>query len=342
MRFLKSLWVCLLLPSLCFAHHSFAEFDQQRTVEIAGILRDVAWENPHVKLKVQTVEAGKAVVWDIECHSVGVLSRSNVSLAALRVGDRVKLAGNPSKVTPARMFGTNLLTASGMELVMAPGVKQRWKADAAAFGRLPASSTEQPPTRGLFKVWGSDPSDPETSPRALWSGKMDLTPAAQKSLAAWDPVHDRMLIGCNPKGMPTIMEQPYGMQFEDKGSTILLRLEEYDTVRTIHLSDGSQVPQAKTLLGYSVGHWEGETLVVSTTNISWPYITDGVRQGPASRIEERFAVTPDGKRLTDNMTITDPITFTKSAVLKRAWVWRASERVNPYQCGTRQKIAKGA
>ena len=71
-------------------------------------------------------------------------------------------------------------------------------------------------------------------------------------------------------------------------------------------------------------------------------LASGVRQGAASRVEERFAVTPDGKRLTDNLTITDPTTFTKPAVLKRAWVWRASERVNPYQCGTPQKIANGA
>ncbi|MEJ0007774.1 MAG: hypothetical protein WDM77_15775 [Steroidobacteraceae bacterium] len=254
----------------------------------------------------------------------------------------MKVAGNPSRATPARMFATNLLTESGMELIMAPNAKQRWKSDAAGFAMRPASATEQPPTKGLFKIWGSsDPADPETSPAALWRGKMDLTPAAQKARAAWDPVHDRMLNGCDPKGMPTIMEQPYGTQFEDRGSTILLRLEEYDTVRTIHLSDGSQAPKAKTLLGYSVGHWEGETLVVTTTNISWPYITDGVRQGPASRVDERFIVAQDGKRLTDNLTITDPTTFTKPAVLKRAWVWRASERVNRYQCGTRQVIAKG-
>ena len=35
--------------------------------------------------------------------------------------------------------------------------------------------------------------------------------------------------------MPTIMEQPYPMEFMDRGQTILLRLEEYDTTRTIHL-----------------------------------------------------------------------------------------------------------
>lgn len=341
MRYLKGLCVCLLLPGVGIAHHSFAEFDQQRTIEIAGVLRDVAWENPHVKLKVQTIEAGKTVVWDVECHSVGVLSRSNVSLAALKVGDKVKVAGYPSRATPARMFGTNLLTASGRELIMAPNVKQRWNAETPAFALLPASPAEQPRTKGLFKVWGSDLKDPETSPRALWSGKMDLTPAAQRALAAWDPVHDRMLNGCDPKGMPTIMEQPYGMQFEDRGSLILLRLEEYDTIRTIHLSDGSQPPKTRTLLGYSVGHWEGETLVVTTTNISWPYITDGVRQGPTSRVEERFTVTADGTRLTDNLTITDPTTFTKPAMMMRAWVWRASERVKPYHCGTRQKIATG-
>jgi hypothetical protein len=223
---------------------------------------------------------------------------------------------------------------------MAPNVKQRWKSETAVFAMQPiAGSAEQPPTMGIFKVWGSDLTDPEG---LLFGPKMDLTPAANKALAAWDPVHDRMLNGCDPKGMPTIMEQPYGMQFEDKGAQILLKLEEYDTVRTIHMSDAGQAPKARSLLGYSVGRWDGGALVVTTTGISRPYITDGVRQGPASRLEERFAVTADGKRLTYTVTINDPATFPKPTTLHRAWVWRASERVRAYECGTRQNAVQQA
>ena len=35
--------------------------------------------------------------------------------------------------------------------------------------------------------------------------------------------------------MPTIMEQPYPLEFEDQGDRIEVRMEEYDTLRAIHM-----------------------------------------------------------------------------------------------------------
>jgi hypothetical protein len=338
MRSCSSLLIVALVatsPSLVRAHHSFSEYDTQRTIEISGTLSDVAWQNPHVRLKVQAEEAGKLVTYDVECHSVGVLVRSNVDAKALKIGDKVKVAGDPSKVSPTRMFGTNLLTSSGRELVMAPGLSPRWEKSAPAFAFKAGNEGTAP--AGLFKVWGSMVSEPDARPFALWSGPMSLTPAAKKALAAWDPVRDTVARGCEPKGMPTIMEQPYGVLFEDRGKTIVLRLEEYDTVRTIHMSDGVPVPTSKSLLGHSVGVWDGATLVVTTTGISWPYIApNGLPQGPQSRMVERFTPTPDGKRLDYSVTITDPDTFVTPAVLKRAWLWSPTERLRKYECGTRQ------
>ncbi|MEJ1962059.1 MAG: DUF6152 family protein [Gammaproteobacteria bacterium] len=340
-------WLALLLmftgfgaiPS-AWSHHSFSEFDQQRTIEVSGTVTDVAWQNPHVRLKVQSQENGKLVTWDIECHSVGILSRSNVNPKLLKAGDRVKIAGNPSKVSATRMFATNLLPSSGEELVLAPGAPPHWQTGAAGFRAASTDASAAPaPGAGIFQVWSSSFDDPAASPFALWSGPMPLTPAAKKALAAWDPVHQTVAHGCDPKGMPTIMEQPYGMQFENHGSTIVLRIEEYDTVRTIHISDGASAPSTKSLLGHSVGKWEGATLVVTTTGISWPYIApSGLPQGPSSKMVERFIPSGDGKRLDYSVTITDPQTFTEPAVLKRAWVWRPTERVQHYACGSRRKI----
>ena len=335
---MRLLALLLSLPALVQAHHSFSEYDQGRKVEISGTLREIAWQNPHVRLKVVSELSGRQVIWDVECHSVSVLIRSNVSLKALQIGDKVKVAGNPSKASPTRLFGTNLLTPSGIELVMAPNTQPRWQVHAPAFSSFTAGdATGQPPTKGLFKVWGTSFEDPETAPTALWSAVMPLTAAARKALAAWDPVHGSVARGCTPKGMPTIMEQPYAMQFEDHGATIVLRIEEYDTVRTTHMGANAASPPQKSLLGYSVGRWDGESLVVSTHAISWPYITSGgLPQGPASRLEERFTPAADGKRLSYTLTITDPDTFTMPAVLKRAWVWWDKERVRKYACGAQQ------
>lgn len=329
----------IALFSSAHAHHSFAEYDQKKTIEVTGTLTDVAWQNPHVRLKVQSTEGGRVVTWDIECHSVGILSRSNVNAKALKVGDKVTVAGNPSRARPERLFVTNVLTPTG-ELVMAPGTQPRWRKDADGTGpaRLAVADSQAPPP-GLFHVWSSSFGVPGASPFALWSGEMKLTDAAKKALAAWDDVHQTVARDCVPKGMPTIMEQPYGMAFEDHGKTILLKLEEYDTVRTIHLSDGVPVPSAKSLLGHSVGVWEGATLVVTTTGISWQYISpNGLPQGPRSRMVERFTPSTDSRRLDYSVTITDPDTFTTPAVLKRAWVWTPGERVQKYSCGSRRAV----
>src|SRR5215831_16936206 len=119
-----------------------------------------------------------------------------------------------------------------------------------------------------------------------------------------------------------------------KGDTIVLRLEEYDTVRTINMAPNAVVDTSPpTLLGRSTGKWEGDTLVVTTSRIAWRYIDPtGVPQSSASRIVERFTPSSDGTRLNLTMTITDPQTFTGPVELKRSWVWRVGETVKPYNC----------
>src|SRR5262245_139750 len=97
--------------SLAFAHHSGAEYDASRAVEVTGTLVELRWQNPHVRFIVRADpdEAGKVVTWDIETHSLSVLRRTNITPDHLAAGDRIKIAGDPSRRAPNRMFATNLL-----------------------------------------------------------------------------------------------------------------------------------------------------------------------------------------------------------------------------------------
>ena len=50
--------------------------------------------------------------------------------------------------------------------------------------------------------------------------------------------------------------------------------------------------QPRTPLGYSVGRWDGKTLVVETSRVSAPYLNaDGVPLGAGARFVERFTPT---------------------------------------------------
>jgi hypothetical protein len=133
--------------------------------------------------------------------------------------------------------------------------------------------------------------------------------------------------------MPFIMEQPYPMELVRDGADILMRMEEYDTIRRIVMSDSAVRVETPALLGTSRGRWEGTTLVVTTTNIRYRWFNaTGIPLGPNAATEERFTLNADGSRLEYTMIVTDPATFTAPVTLRKAWEWRPGEQIRPYEC----------
>ena len=133
---------------------------------------------------------------------------------------------------------------------------------------------------------------------------------------------DNFAIRCEAEGMPRIMINPHPFEFTDLGSEITLRTELYDIVRTIH-TDGSSpnADQALSHLGYSVGTWEGDTFVVMTTHINWPFFDNIVTpQSEDVQMVERYTLSEDQSRLNYVITITDPSTFTEPATITGQWL----------------------
>ena len=330
-RSLALLIMWCLLPIVIRAHHSGSEYDRT-TIEIEGELLEVAWQNPHVHFTVRTTDpSGKTLTWEIEANSLSILRRTDATPENLKVGDTIKVAGAPSRRAPNRMWANNILAANGREIVLEPGIRPRWQTTAIGLkSTWFEGGTAVNKTAGIFRVWSSKFDEPG----GLWRRDYPLTEAAKKARASFNLITDSVAPGCRPKGMPTIMGQPYPIELSKKGDTILLKLEEYDTLRTINMAAAANFDTLPTTpLGRSKGRWEGDTLVVTTGRIDWPHFdASGIPQGPLSTIVERFTPTSDGTRLDYTMTITDPATFTEPLELKRSWVWRPGETVKPYNC----------
>jgi hypothetical protein len=323
---------CVFMTASAFGHHSGSEYDNRRVIEIEGELVEIAWQNPHVHFGVRTTDAsGKVMTWDIETNSLSILRRTDANPQNLKIGDTVKVAGAPSGRAPNRMWAMNMLAANGREIVFEPGGRPRWKTSATGSVTTwldPGKAANA--SLGIFRVWSSKLDEPG----GLFRENYPLTETARKARAAFNPLTDTITPGCDPKGMPTIMGQPYPIEFVNKGDTILLRIEEYDTVRTIHMTSKASVDSMPpNLLGRSQGRWDGATLVVTTDRITWRYFdASGIPQGSSSKIVERFTPTSDGSRLNYAVTITDLETFTQPLELKRSWVFRPGETVKPYNC----------
>jgi hypothetical protein len=330
-------------PLLAQAHHSYTEYDQLKTLEIRGTLLRVEWRNPHVRFVVRVpARAGKdPVTWDIESSGINNLRRMGAEVGVFQVGETVTVAGWPSKRSHSRMYVTNILSRDGHELVLWRFSKPRWAKQGQGYGTgsdkvLFATGTPSSDT-SLFRVWSSDYDDPDAAPETLLmrsNATLPLTAAARKSRAAFDPTRESALVGCRPKGMPIIMAQPFPIQFVDQGKTILLRAEEYDTVRTLHINGPPpSASQPKTPLGYSTARWEGKTLVVTTTHLSGRFFNQsGVPLGKSAQFVERFTPSADGSRLNYSLVATDPEVFAQPVELKRSWVFRSGEKVMPFNC----------
>src|SRR5262249_53296231 len=95
-----------------------------------------------------------------------------------------------------------------------------------------------------------------------------LTEAALKAYPL-DPADDPSFLRCEPYGFARQIVARHQLQIRQAGKDQLeFRYGEWDARRTIYM-DGRKRPanQQPTLLGFSVGHWEGDTLVIETSGI---------------------------------------------------------------------------
>jgi len=79
---------------------------------------------------------------------------------------------------------------------------------------------------------------------------------------------ERRQSACEPPGMPGIMTQPYDLEFLFTPGRVTIIQEAYMQVRRV-FTDGRPLPADPdpTYNGASVGHWEGDTLVVTTVGL---------------------------------------------------------------------------
>lgn len=329
-----------LAPVATHAHHSVAAwFDRDRTQEIEGIVTAVEWQNPHVKFFMRAPnDEGDQVVWEIETLSVSGISRGGITADLLSVGDRVRVSGSPSRRGLENIFVRNVLLPSGQELVF--GGDAIYSDDALRGSEVLSVRDGVPasPELGIFKVWSTGAGAGQVFPEAFDNdfdfGYYPLTNAALVALEAFDYLAEDPTNNCMPKGMPVIMEQPYPIEFVDRGDRIDLLIEEYDSVRRIFMRappDGAT--PAPSPLGFSVGRMDGRDLLVTTTRIdSGAFDSVGIPLSLEARIEERFAPSEDGSTLDYTLVVLDPETFTAPVETGKRFIYLPDVTVRPYDC----------
>jgi len=330
------------LSASSLAHHSFfGRFDTAASMQLEGTVTEVLWRNPHVHLGLDVInEQGETVHWDLESGSPTLMRRAGLPTDAITVGTRIRVAAYPPLTGKIEAFATNVLLPSGQELVLQTGAEAKFGGQSIGdFSfRFRTEGDRTHPEWGLFRIWTFTGASgflfPESINRSYDLNNYPMTEAAKEVLGRFNPATDNPTNNCTPKGMPLIMEQPLPMEIVRDGDNVRFIIEEYDLIRVVHM-DQSAAPAGTpyTDLGYSTGKWEGETLVITTTHISWPHFNQtGIPQSRESVITEWLTPIEDGSQMDYRLTVNDPVNFTKPVELSKKWLHIPSEQIIPFDC----------
>jgi len=131
----------------------------------------------------------------------------------------------------------------------------------------------------------------------------------KENLANWldrDPE-----IKCFQPGIPRAMYMPHPFQIIESATKVQMIYEYDDAQRTIHLNKMEDYPNV-AYMGYSVGHWEGDTLVTEVTDFTDATWFDRSGNFHSDQLKVHERMTPMGPNaMRYEATIEDPQVFTR-------------------------------
>jgi len=195
---------------------------------------------------------------------------------------------------------------------MAQNAQQR----AAAPDKTAALSLDPHDLSGVWQLapggGGQGPGDTFPPLTAWGQAKYDANKPGYGPKAA--PGGNDPILKCDPMGFPRILFTIWPFEIIHIPGRILMFFEGHHTLREIWM-DGRKLPDDPdpTWYGYSVGRWEGDTLVVETVGFNdktW-LGAQGQPHSDQMRTTERYRRV-DRNTIQFNLTIDDPKTYTKT------------------------------
>jgi hypothetical protein len=204
-----------------------------------------------------------------------------------------------------------LSLAAGAALAASPDLSGVWQLS----GRLGAVKT----TEG-----GAPPLSPAA--QALY--------AAHRAAAAHGDYSYDGVTRCLPPGLPRLMlmHEPFEILQRDKVVYFLHQLNRLP--RRVYLDEPLPTDVDPHYLGYSVGHWDGTTLVIESTGFDDSTLLDnaGLPHSESLHLTERYQESPDGRHLRLRFTVEDPKTFTRPWSAQVEYTRRSDYRLPEEVC----------
>ncbi len=278
------------------AHHSNAQFDTSKILEFEATVTAFEWKNPHVFVQVDTRDAdGNTAHLQVEGDGISILIPLGWSRDSLQTGERVTIEASPPKNSARRsVLGRAIIKSDGTVLSPNP----EFLRTSSAAGRLQATS--------LSGVWLPRREDffGYLASVAHWP----LTEKGAGFLAAYDGTQNPQA-NCVSVTSPVLMVYMVYTKIDVQPDKVAIHSDWMSVDRVAYL-DGREHPDPSIRFeqGHTIGHWEGETLVLDTANFTQHSagLVVSVPSGSGKHLLERLTLSSDGTSIDYDYVLEDP------------------------------------
>ena len=211
---------------------------------------------------------------------------------------------------------------------------------AAACGAASWAAEAQPDFTGVWESYRGAP-QARTSGFGGTRGGLPLTEEGQRRVEQYrvlsGPERLNAAAHCANYGIPAVMGMPgqYPLEFIHKPDQLTIIFESNNETRRIYIGERQLPPERRipSRAGYSEGHWEGDVLVVKTTDLLDAQ-DQGMPYSEQATIDERFSLETDANGtevLTYTALINDPVYYTAPVEFTRRYQ-RYDGFILPYAC----------
>jgi len=168
--------------------------------------------------------------------------------------------------------------------------------------------------------------------------ELPFTPWGADDWKKYDAAEGDYTGSCLPFGMTRSVNTPEPMQIMQSDKYFAFLFEQNSWFNVIPVDGRAHGKGIPTWFGDSVGHWEGDTLVIDTVNFNGKTRLDTVGHPHSDQLHltQRFS-RPDLGHISYEVIVDDPKTFTKSWKNARTFTLRPDWEMMEYSCEENNK-----
>ena len=319
----------LVIPA-AVAHHSFTAFHREAEATIRGTVTSYEFRNPHTYIFVDVPQPdGSVLEWKVEGETRNDLFRNGWRDDSVEPGEVINIRIYPP-VDSARTYAR---------------LRSIEKSD-GTYIEIPNDDDERGrenlvPAQSIDGVW--------LPIQSFFRYRAALQPLINDTARAERETYDAIgalppNTSCIDMSIPQRLGRAHVYEIETVSDELILIHGEDDAEPRHIYMDGRAHPDTipddeLSHTGYSLGHWEDNTLVIDTRHFK-PQINGnaGLPSGSRKHLIERFTLTEDRTQIEIDVVIEDPEYLT--APLAHSFRWQHSPHITrmPYSCETESAL----